>query len=274
MSVPISISQLSVVPANNSPVGSEPVGNNLSTYLQTAFAFIAQVANGSGLTQGTALNMNSHQINNVSNGTAATDAINLGQLKAYLPVGTLMDWYGTATNAAVQAAWGAGWAICDGTNGTPDFRNRGAIGAGASYAVGAAGGTNSYVLSVANLPPHAHGVNDPTHAHSVADPGHNHYVNDPGHSHAYMLSRAFDSSGGTGSPRIGRGQENSVAGPFQTSDGIYPSGTGIWLNASGTGIGIYGAATGISIQNTGSGAALNIVPPFVAVTKIMKISNA
>lgn len=274
MSVPISISQLSTVPANNSPAGSEPVGNNLSTYLQTAFAFIAQVANGSGLTQGQALNMNSHQINGVSNGTAATDAINLGQLKSYLPVGAIMDWYGTATQAAVQAAWGPGWALCDGTNGTPDLRNRFRIGAGSSYATGAAGGTTSYTLSQANLPPHSHGVNDPTHAHAVADPGHNHGVNDPGHSHPYILSRAFDSSGGTGTPRIGRGQENSVAGPFQTNDGILPSGTGIWLNASGAGIGIYGAPTGISIQNTGSGAALNIIPPFVALCQVMKINNS
>lgn len=34
----------------------------------------------------------------------------------------------------------AGWAICDGNNGTPDLRDKFIVGAGTSYAVGATGG--------------------------------------------------------------------------------------------------------------------------------------
>lgn len=45
-----------------------------------------------------------------------------------------------------------GWALCDGTNGTPDLRNRFIVGAGATYAVGATGGSlthnHSYTTSV------------------------------------------------------------------------------------------------------------------------------
>ena len=35
----------------------------------------------------------------------------------------------------------SGWVLCDGTNSTPDLRNRFVVGAGDSYAVGATGGS-------------------------------------------------------------------------------------------------------------------------------------
>lgn len=37
-----------------------------------------------------------------------------------------------------------GWQLCDGTNGTPDLRDKFVIGAGGAYAVGAAGGSVSH----------------------------------------------------------------------------------------------------------------------------------
>lgn len=66
-----------------------------------------------------------------------------------------------------------GWAICDGTNGTPDLRDRFVVGAGTSYAVGASGGsvnkstdsqgahthgaaTGSTALTVDQMPAHTH----------------------------------------------------------------------------------------------------------------------
>jgi hypothetical protein len=49
-----------------------------------------------------------------------------------------------------------GWVICDGSNGTPDLRDRFIVGAGASYAVGSNGGTNSATLTADNLPAHQH----------------------------------------------------------------------------------------------------------------------
>ena len=43
----------------------------------------------------------------------------------------------------------AGWQLCNGTNGTPDLRNRFVIGAGDTYAVGASGGalTHDHVFT-------------------------------------------------------------------------------------------------------------------------------
>ena len=43
----------------------------------------------------------------------------------------------------------AGWAICDGTNGTPDLRNQFIIGAGDTYAPGATGGSITHAHSAA-----------------------------------------------------------------------------------------------------------------------------
>jgi len=52
--------------------------------------------------------------------------------------GHIVLWYGAI--AYLPAAW----QICDGTNGTPDLRNRFVIGAGDSYAVGATGGSTTH----------------------------------------------------------------------------------------------------------------------------------
>ena len=45
------------------------------------------------------------------------------------------------------------WAVCDGTNGTPDLRNRFIIGAGQDIKFGDIGGNSSIQLQKANLPP-------------------------------------------------------------------------------------------------------------------------
>lgn len=58
------------------------------------------------------------------------------------------------------------WALCDGTNGTPDLRDRFIIGAGGTHAVGDVGGSASVTLTVAEMPAHNHPVNDPGHFHS------------------------------------------------------------------------------------------------------------
>jgi hypothetical protein len=58
----------------------------------------------------------------------------------------------------------SGFALCDGTSGTPDLRDRFIVGAGSTYAVDATGGSAD-----ATLPTHTH-----TATSTVTDPGHNH----------------------------------------------------------------------------------------------------
>jgi len=59
--------------------------------------------------------------------------------------GTIVLWSGSVVDIP------ATWALCDGTNGTPDLRNRFIVGSGATYAVGASGGTiwHSHTVSMA-----------------------------------------------------------------------------------------------------------------------------
>jgi hypothetical protein len=268
MSVPSSISQLSITPSSNSPVPSEAIGNNLSPYLQSHAAFIAQIANGTGITLTQALSMNSFQINNLANGVAVTDAVNKGQLNSYLPIGAIMLWSGSV--ASIATAWGPNWALCNGQNGTPNLVNQFVIGAGGAYAPGATGGTTSYALSVANMPSHTHSVYDPGHAHGVADPGHAHGVYDPSHAHSMpaggWVQAGQDNGGGTAAS--GANQYGSRAAQSTNA-----SGTGIGIYGSGTGIGIYGSGTGISLYATGSGAAFTVIPPYYAVCYVMKVAN-
>lgn len=93
------------------------------------------------------------------------------------PSGGIIMWSGSIVSIP------SGWALCDGTNGTPDLRNRFVVGAGSTYAVGATGGSDSVTLSEANLPAHTHtfsGTTSTDGAHSHTISGSNFDNGDPG----------------------------------------------------------------------------------------------
>ena len=69
---------------------------------------------------------------------------------AALPSGCVVIWSGEKTKIP------DGWALCDGTNGTPDLRNRFVLGAGGSYTVRATGGSEEVTLTVDQMPSHTH----------------------------------------------------------------------------------------------------------------------
>ena len=52
----------------------------------------------------------------------------------------------------------SGWVLCNGSNSTPDLRNRFVVGAGNSYNVGDTGGADSVTLSLSQIPSHNHSV--------------------------------------------------------------------------------------------------------------------
>lgn len=83
---------------------------------------------------------------------------------ATIPTGLISLWSGSIGSIPV------GWYLCDGTNGTPDLRDRFIVGAGTTYAVTATGGSADSVIV-------SH-----THTATVTDPGHFHnyqYVSFP-----------------------------------------------------------------------------------------------
>lgn len=83
----------------------------------------------------------------IAAGAVTVDKLAVG---VAVPSGTIVMWSGATTSIP------QGWALCDGTNGTPDLRNRFIVGAGDEYAVAAIGGEKFHQLSVAEMPKHSH----------------------------------------------------------------------------------------------------------------------
>ena len=93
-----------------------------------------------------------------NNTQIATTAFATTVAAAAFPVGGIIMWSGSVASIP------SGWALCNGSNGTPDLRNRFVVGAGSTYAVDATGGSAD-AIAVS----HTH-----TATSSVSDPGHNH----------------------------------------------------------------------------------------------------
>jgi microcystin-dependent protein len=69
---------------------------------------------------------------------------------AKIPIGGIILWSGSIASIP------SGWALCDGTNGTPDLRDRFVVGAGSTYVVGDIGGLNTVALNLDQIPSHTH----------------------------------------------------------------------------------------------------------------------
>lgn len=165
------------------------------------------------------------------------------QLNAPVPSGFIGMWSGSIGSIP------SGWYLCNGSNGTPDLRDRFIVGAGSTYAVGATGGAASVTLTEAQLPAHTHAITATTA--SAGD--HTHAVYDPGHAHSYT------SPGGTG----------TIAGGF----GISAIGAVTGAATTGISLGTAGAHTHVitaTAATTGSGASIENRPPYYALAYIMK----
>jgi microcystin-dependent protein len=124
-----------------------------------------------------------------------------------------------------------GWAICDGTNDTPDLRNKFIVGAGSTYNIGATGGSANAVLVS-----HTH-----TATTTVTDPGHTHKTN-----FNNLNGKDFD-------------YFNQGAGYISNID----SGT---LTGSNT----TGITVATSLSTEGASATNANLPPYYALAYIMK----
>lgn len=87
--------------------------------------------------------------------TAAINSIPKGEASTFLvkaPVGTIVIWSGSADNIP------DGWHLCDGTDGTPNLKDKFILSAGSTYKVGSNGGAASRTLQASNIPTHNHNI--------------------------------------------------------------------------------------------------------------------
>ena len=183
-----------------------------------------------------------------------------------VPSGIIAVWSGS------EGSIPSGWYLCNGSNSTPDLRNRFIVGAGSgsSYSVGDTGGSNTVTLSTSQIPAHSHTTNNHSHNASVSDPGHGHSVSvsDPGHYHNTSVTGAklFPGYGGAHVPYGGAG------GYPGTHFNMSNANTGISANASNanTSISVSTGNANPSTNNTGGGGSHENRPPYYALCYIMK----
>ena len=109
----------------------------------------------------------------------ASTAFVAAAVAAAIPSGGIIIWSGSA------AAIPTGWVLCNGSNSTPDLRDRFVVGAGSTYAVNATGGNANATL--------------PSHTHTATST-----VTDPGHLHGLWVDNDSAGSGGGGTRPVRR----------------------------------------------------------------------
>ena len=130
-----------------------------------------------------------------------------------IPSGGIFLWSGSIGSIP------AGYVLCNGSNGTPDLRDRFVVGAGSTYAVNASGGSADAIVVTH------------THTASVTDPGHNHpplspattfWGNNATATTGSPSGAAFGASLTTGNSVTGISVTNASAGTSGTNANLPP----------------------------------------------------
>ena len=179
-----------------------------------------------------------------------------GQLNVPIPPGLISLWYGSTATIP------SGWALCNGSNGTPDLRDRFVVGAGLTYGVGATGG--SLTSSAAG-----------------------------GHSHTESPAGGHNHTGVTGDTALTSAQmpshTHTWTGTQTAEDNNFTAGSN-WLREGST---VQSSSFTVTTTATGEGAAHNhtigtdgshshtinsvgdhshsVTPPYYALAYIMKL---
>jgi hypothetical protein len=162
-----------------------------------------------------------------NNTQIATTAFATTVAAAAFPVGGIILWSGSVASIP------SGWALCNGSNGTPDLRNRFVVGAGSTYSVNATGGSaDAIVVS------HTHTFSATTNT-------------EPAHAHDYQWGVGV---GGLNAPDVDNTGTSGITGIAPTTSAGAHSHT-----VSGT------------TASTGSSGTNANLPPYYALAYIIKL---
>ena len=186
--------------------------------------------------------------NPVTNTLTATNFAGSGTgltgIEAFV-TGMIILWSGAAD------AIPSGFVLCNGSNSTPDLRNRFVVGAGDSYSVNNTGGSQEVTLSTSQLPSHNHSV-------SVSGTTSNKSLT----GDITKISECYNVAGGATGVFTKKSTGNS---PVTGSSSNSPT-AGVDFDASHDHT---FSASGTS-GNEGSGSAIENRPPYYALCYIMK----
>lgn len=215
----------------------------------------------------------------------------------FFPSGGIVMWNGSAATIP------SGWTLCDGTNGTPDLRDRFIVGAGRNYSPNATGGSDTVTLNLSQIPSHSHSISgggshshsgstsgDGSHTHTgttsneTANHFHSGTTDNQGlHQHA-MARDSGNSNVNTQSDRYALATNNNVGRDYVQAAGAHAhnfnTGGASGPHAHNISISGGGHSHGISINSVvdhthgmstvGSDAAHENRPPYYALCFIMK----
>ena len=143
--------------------------------------------------------VHTHMAADISDFTAAVDAAVADNIEINWVTGMIMLWSGVLSSIGVGAL--AGWALCDGSNGTPDLRDRFIIGAG-NKLPGTKNEASSFLVTLEGA--HAHTIVGA--ALSEAQLG--------SHAHVTGPYRAYGATYGGGAPHA-----HTSYGPWRPGSG-------------------------------------------------------
>jgi microcystin-dependent protein len=169
-----------------------------------------------------------------------------------IPIGGIIMWSGSIASVPAR------WALCNGSNGTPDLRDRFIVGVGNDYDPGDTGGSNAVTLTINEMPSHNHTASsdfrgDHNHPGSSTDtePNHSHSIPSfPTNSYQTGGNSALDRTGPTTGSTGGAGAHNHSLNI--TTDG--------------------GHQHAITVNSRGGNAAHENRPPYYALAFIMRTS--
>jgi microcystin-dependent protein len=116
-----------------------------------------------------------------------------GELTTLIPPGVILLWSGSIASIPT------GWVLCNGSNGTPNLRDRFVVGAGTTYAVNDIGGANTVTLDATMIPSHTHSLS--ASGTTAASGEHTHTVSASGTTSGQSVGHTH--TGTTGNNNVG-----------------------------------------------------------------------